>query len=55
MDFGNMEFSDESKSTECLPLCHEEFSKFTSTVAKVDGSKIPDEYLPPDLGPEFLR
>ena len=53
--FATMDSKDEENPRKCLPLCYEEFSKFTSTVAKIAGSEIPNQHLPSDLNENIQR
>ena len=53
--FATLDSKNVEKPRKCLPLCYEEFSKFTSTVAKMSGSEIPNQHLPSNLDENIQR
>ena len=53
--FSTLDSKNKQKSRNCLPLCYEEFSKFSSTVAKIAGSEIPNQHLPSYLDEKIQR
>lgn len=52
--FATTDSKNEEKPRKCLPLCNEEFSKFTSTVAKIAGSEL-NQHLPSNLNENIQR